>query len=117
MNSQTPVNTNEPLPPVVQTSLFDVGARVLSHYDYMWMNANQSSRKAVQTGYKFDQHLFPSYHKDKTVQTELPQQKHDPSLRLTDLKSELAADSIFWDTATPDQIAQQFANQNFLESH
>ncbi|EPX71535.1 uncharacterized protein SOCG_01752 [Schizosaccharomyces octosporus yFS286] len=101
MSNQAPVNTNEPLHPIVQTSLFDVGARV---------------RKAVQTGYKFDQHLFPSYHQDKTDQTELPQQKHDPSLRLTDLKSELAADSIFWDTATTDQIAQQFANHSFLES-
>ncbi|EPY53249.1 hypothetical protein SPOG_03779 [Schizosaccharomyces cryophilus OY26] len=102
MNNNAPVATNEPLPPVVQTSLFDVGARV---------------RKAVQTGYKFDQHLFPSYHKETTDRTELPQQKHDPSLRLTDLKSELAADSIFWDTASTDQIAEQFANQHFLKSH
>ncbi|CCD31322.1 hypothetical protein POMI540_2462 [Schizosaccharomyces pombe] len=93
---------HDELPQLVQTTLFDVGARV---------------RKAVQTGYKFDQQLFPSYHKDQTDRNELPQQKHDPNLRLDDLKQELAADSIFWDTASTQEIADSFAKPDFLKSH
>ncbi|EEB06304.1 hypothetical protein SJAG_01348 [Schizosaccharomyces japonicus yFS275] len=99
VNSGSAEAVRKELPQIVQTSLFDVGCRI---------------RKAVKHGYSFDQKLFPSYQKDDTLQTELPQQKHDPSLKLSNLKSDLAAESIFWDTSSVQSIADDFADPKYM---